>query len=121
MQKLCLNSRDELVIINLEKVAFLQANGNYTHFVYMEGQKTMVSLGLSKVEEYLRKALPKDQPCTFVRMGRSLIINPKYLCHISLLKQRIILSDGGKHAYSLTVPKILLKQYKEQISQQATI
>lgn len=117
MRKLCLNSRDELVVIDLEKVAFLQANGNYTHFIYMGGQKTMVSLGLTKVEEYLKKVLPKDKPSPFVRMGRSLIINQRYLCQISILKQKIILSDCDTHIYTLTVPKILLKQYKEQISQ----
>ena len=79
MKKLCINSRDELVIIDLEKIMFLQANGNYTLFVYAEGQKTMVSLGLTKVEEILKKTLPIDKPSSFVRMGRSLIINLKYM------------------------------------------
>lgn len=118
MKKLCINSRDELVVIDLEKVMFLQANGNYTLFVYAEGQKTMVSLGLTKVEEALKKILPIDKPSPFVRMGRSLIINQRYLHGINVLKQKVTLSDGGKNLYSLIVPKVLLKQYKEQINKQ---
>lgn len=115
MYKLCLNSRDELLIIDLQKIAFFQANGNYTHFNYISGDTHLVTLGLSKVEEYLRVSWPKDVPSPFVRLGRSLIINQNYLSEISVLKQKVTLSDNDGHSYSLNVPKPLIKEYKEII------
>ncbi len=117
MYKSCLNSRDELLIIELAKIAFFQANGNYTHMNYIMGETHLLTVGLSKVEEYIRMTWPKDKPSPFVRLGRSLIINQSYLSEISILKQKIILSDCGEHSYSLLVPKPLLKDYKQKINE----
>ncbi len=117
MYKLCLNSRDELLIIDLEKIAFFQANGNYTHINYISGDSHLVTLGLSKVEEYIRMSWPKDVPSPFVRLGRSLIINQSFLSEISILKQKVTLSDNDGNSYSLNVPKPLIKEYKEKINQ----
>lgn len=117
MYKLCLNSRDELLIIDLQKIAFFQANGNYTHLNYISGDSHLVTLGLSKVEEYLRMSWPKDVPSPFVRLGRSLIINQSFLSEISILKQKVTLSDNNGKSYSLNVPKPLIKEYKEKVNQ----
>ena len=117
MYKLCLNSRDELLIIDLQKIAFFQANGNYTHFNYISGDTHLVTLGLSKVEEYIRMSWPKDVPSPFIRLGRSLIINQAFLSEISVLKQKVTLSDNNGHSYSLNVPKPLIKEYKEKINE----
>lgn len=117
MNKLCLNSRDELLIILLDKVAYLQAQGNYTELCYIDGEKILLSMGLSKFEQYLAKSLPTDKRSPFIRIGRSLIINQLYLSGINLLKQKIKLSDYNGHTYFLPVPKPLLKLYKEKINQ----
>lgn len=116
MYRLCLNSRDELLIIELEKVAFFQANGNYTHLNYISGEKRLLTIGLSKAEEYIRKTWPKDRPSPFIRLGRSLIINQTYLSEISVLRQKLVLSDCENHSYSLPAPKPLLKAYKEMVN-----
>lgn len=116
MAKFCLNTRNEMLIIYLDKVAFFQANGNYSEITYIEGQKQMLTLGLSKVEEYLKKILPANKMSPFIRIGRSLIINQSYLYSINTLKQKLILSDCANHTYILTVSKNLLKAYKEIIS-----
>lgn len=115
MYKLCLNSRDELLIIDLQKVAYFQANGNYTHLKYIEGETHLLSVGLSKIEEYIRKSWPKDITSPYIRLGRSLIINQSFLSGISVLKQKVTLSDHGEHVYDVAVPKPLIKQYKEKI------
>ncbi len=109
MYKLCLNSRDELLIIDLEKIAFFKANGNYTHMNYILGETHLLTIGLSKVEEFIRMTWPKSTPSPFVRLGRSLIINQSFLSEISVLKQRIVLSDKCEDSYSLSGPKPLLK------------
>ena len=117
MNKLCLNSRDELMIILLEKVAYFQAQGNYTRLCYIGGETHLLTIGLSKVEEYLRKSWPKNETTPFIRLGRSVIINQTYLSGINVLKQRVSLSDFNSHTHHLSVPKPLLKEYKEKINQ----
>lgn len=121
MAKFCLNMRDEMLIIDLDKVAFFQANGNYTELTYIEGQKQMLTLGLSKVEEYIKKVLPADRPSSFIRIGRSLIINQRYLYSINTLKQKLVLSDCANHTYILSVSKNLLKAYKEIMSKKYSV
>ncbi|MDE7413644.1 MAG: LytTR family transcriptional regulator DNA-binding domain-containing protein [Muribaculaceae bacterium] len=115
MYKLCLNSRDELLVIDLQKIAFFQANGNYTQMNYISGENRLLTLGLTKIEEVIRISWPKGTPSPFVRLGRSLIVNQNYLSEISVLRQRLVLSDWSGNSHSLTVPKPLLKNYKEHI------
>lgn len=115
MYKLCLNSRDELLIIDLTKIAFLQSNGNYTNMQYIKGETHLLTIGITKVGEYIRQVWPADQPSPFIRLGRRLLINQTYLTEINMLKQRITLSDRETNCYTLAVPKPLLKQYKELI------
>lgn len=102
----------------MQKIAFFQANGNYTHIRYMSGDSHLVTLGLSRAEEYIRMSWPKDVPSPFVRLGRSLIINQSFLSGISIPKQKVTLSDNNGHSYTLNVPKPLIKAYKEKIMNQ---
>ena len=115
MYKLCLNSRDELLIIDLTKIAFLQSNGNYTNMQYIKGETHLLTIGITKVEEYIRQVWPADQPSPFIRLGRRLLINQTYLTEINMLKQRITLSDRETNCYRLSDPRRLLKQYRELI------
>lgn len=115
MNKLLINSRDELLILTLDKVAFMRADGNYTEVYYIEGQKMVVSLGLSKLEQMVKQVSEVSKTARFVRLGRSLIINQSYLVTVSVTKQKIVLSDLGKNLFSLSIPKALAKQYKEHL------
>ena len=118
MNRLLLNSRDELLIVDLEKVAFMRANGNYSELYYIEGQKMLVSLSLSKLEALVQQAMKGQAQSTarFVRLGRSLIVNQRYLVSVSVTKQKIVLSDLGKNIFALAVSKSLARQYKERLS-----
>ena len=115
MLKLCINSRDELFVLDLDKVAYIQASGNYSRIVYIGGMQMMITLGLSKLEGRIKMIVPKDRRSPFVRLGRSLLVNQTYLTHINVLKQRLTLSDNQEHSYVLDVPKALLKAYKDLI------
>lgn len=121
MMKLCLNTRDELLIVDLSRIAYFQANGNYTQIMYIKGQQQMIVVGLSKIEEYIKRTWPKEKSSPFIRMGRSLIINQNYLYSINTLRQKLVLSDFSGHVYTLTVPKCLLKEYKKQINDRFSV
>lgn len=113
MKRLCLNSRDELIVIPLEKVAYLESNGNYSNVVMIGGSKIMLTFGLGKMEEYIMNSFRDTGRSYFVRLGRKFIINQTYLFQISVPRQRLVLSDLAGHNYTLSVPKTLLKNYKE--------
>lgn len=115
MKKLCINNRDELVFINLADVAYLMADGNYTKIVYIKNMQTVLSLGISKVENMIKQSITTGDVSPFVRLGRSLIINQSYLCGINLVQQKLILSDFGTNSRILKLPKQLLKNYKDMI------
>lgn len=112
---MCINSRDELFVLDLDKVAYIQASGNYSRIVYIGGMQMMITLGLLKLEGMIKMIVPKDRRSPFVRLGRSLLVNQTYLTHINVLKQRLTLSDNQEHSYVLDVPKALLKAYKDLI------
>lgn len=121
MNIICINTRDELNLIDLDLVACIHASGNYSNIMYIDGNKIMVSVGLSQFETIIKDAINKQRMAnTFVRLGRSVIVNNRYLSQINILKQKLTLSDRGTHAYQLTVPKSLLKNYKELIRKSYT-
>lgn len=115
MIKLYLNTRDELMVIDLAEVIYFQANGNYTEFAYLSGDKHMVTFGLTRMEDFIKQAWKLPTPSPFARLGRSLIVNTLYLREISLLRQTITLGDckGGVHRHK--VSKALLKKFKDLI------
>lgn len=116
MYKLCLNSRDEMLIIDLQKLACLQASGNYTQVLYIGSKGPLVGIGLSKIEEYLKRAWPADRPSPMIRLGRSLIINQSYVSRVNVIAQKLELSDCQGHVINLEAPKPILKQYKDILS-----
>jgi DNA-binding LytR/AlgR family response regulator len=124
MRRVLFNSRDELISIDLEKVALVKANGNYSTLYYISQREVMLSFGITKVFELIQNAhLTESQ---FVKIGRSLIINQTFLERIDVLRQQLILTDGsvlfdGKEKRTneirVTVPKNLLRAYKAMLTQ----
>jgi len=116
MKRICINSRDELVVIDTGKLACVVADGNYSKLVYIDKRfpASLISIGITKMAEILQKGEDNPAHPTFLKLGRSLIINQNYLINISIPKQRILLSDRGENIHAINVPKQLLKQYKEQ-------
>lgn len=110
MAKLYFDSRDELTCIDTDFVAVVQANGNYSRVVYITKREIMLTHGITKLEEILKPYNNKTN--RFIRLGRSIIINHSYLQKIDVLKQQLVLSDGGKNEIRITIPKQILKTYK---------
>lgn len=113
--KICINTRDELTILSLEKIAYVQAAGNYSTVVYIGGMKLTITMGLSKLESLLSQAYPKKVRSPFIRLGRSLIINRNFLYAISALRNTLWLSDFDSKILKLEVSKNLLKALKEHL------
>ena len=59
MKKICINNRDEMIILFVDNIAYIMADGNYTKICYIGGLSTVLSLGISKIEAMLSQAYPK--------------------------------------------------------------
>ena len=113
MKKICVNTRDELIVINPEQIAYVEAEGNYSRVYYIVDRKEndfKLPYGISKVEEILKEASNKS---IFVKLGRSTIINRNYIARINSYDCEIILSDFGSSIRTLRgLPKPALRALK---------
>lgn len=116
MKKICLNNRDEMIMLFVDNIAYIMADGNYTKICYIGGMTTVLSFGISKVETLVSASYADGEVSPFVRLGRSVIINQWFLYDINVLKQHLVLSDCMKNTITLKLPKPLLKKYKNLVS-----
>ena len=116
MKKICLNNRDEMIMLFVDNIAYIMADGNYTKICYIGGMTTVLSFGISKVETLVSASYADGEVSPFVRLGRSVIINQWFLYDINVLKQYLVLSDCMKNTITLKLPKPLLKKYKDLVS-----
>lgn len=115
-----LNSRDELLRINISNIIYFEADGNYTNIILANKLKGVVCINLAHMQEILSERL-KEQARIFARVGKKHIINHTYIYQINVLKQSLILSDGKNFAYQLNVSKEALKKLKELYTNKETI
>lgn len=107
-----LNSRDEFLRIDISKIAYFEAEGNYTSIVLSNGLKGVVCMNLSKIQQVLTDRL-KEQAAIFIRVGKSFIINRLYVCQINVLRQVLVLSDGVNFVFNLNISRDALKKLKD--------
>ena len=107
-----LNSRDELLRIDISKIVYFEADGNYTNIVMANQLKGVVCMNLAHMQQVLSERL-KEQASIFVRVGKRHIINHTYVYQINVLRQKLTLSDGKNFAFHLHVSKDALKQLKD--------
>ena len=109
---LFLNSRDDLLRIDMREIAYFEADGNYTNIVLTNKLKCTVGMSLGKMEKILAERL-KGKVMYFARIGESYIINLNLVFQINVLKHRLVLSDYRQCSYTLDVSKDALKKLKE--------
>lgn len=109
---LYLNSRDELYRIDTSKIVYFEAEGNYTNVVLSNKLRGSVCMNLAQMQQVLSDSL-KEAASVFARVGKRYIVNLSYVYQISVLRQKLILSDGEVFTYQLNISKEALKKLKE--------
>lgn len=104
---LCLSAHDELYIIDLDKVLYLQADDHYTDVYYTTGTHFFVPFGLGKVEARL-DVMP-ERRSQFLRLGRKFIINRNRIFRINTVKEQLFLADDRGNQVSLHISKPVLR------------
>ena len=106
------NSRDELQRIEVSKIVYFEADGNYTDIVMVNKLRASILMNLGEMEKALAAQLGAEAQ-TFMRIGKRFIINLRYVYSINVLKQQLILSDYNHFAFQVTISKEALKNMKE--------
>ena len=106
------NSRDELLKVNLERVVYFEADGNYTKIVIANGLSGMVLASLGRIEELLATRF-KNERGRFARVGKKFVINLSFIFRINVLKQELTLSDQKTFSFTVPVSRDALKKLKE--------
>ena len=109
---LYLNSRDELYRIDISKLVYFEADGNYTTIYLSNKIKGTVCMNLHTMQQTLTESL-KDSASIFARVGKSHIINLNYVYNIAILRQKLTLSDGENFSYTVSISKDALKKLRE--------
>ena len=109
---LYINSRDELLRIDISKIVYFEANGNYTTIVLTNKLKSMANMSLVQTEKALEDRL-KNKASQFARLGKRFIINLNYVYDINVANQTLMLTNYSSFAFQVPISKEALKKLKD--------
>ena len=111
MEWLRISTSTELVRVATDEIVYVRADGNYSDLVLTNGKSRKMTFQLHFFDEVFRQL----QNNMFARVGRSLIVNKRYIHVINLTEQILIFS--GQQIKSdikpVNVSREALKQLKE--------
>lgn len=107
-----LSNSNVLVRVTSSDIVYISSDGSYSTMVLVNGRKHMFSFNLSSFEKQLEVQLGVESQ-TFIRLGKSLIINSKYIYSINVSAQELILScSSSMKDFTLSASKEALKSLK---------
>lgn len=77
----------------------------------------MLSFQLGQIEKMIASQLGSEGS-SFIRIGKSLIINRSYIYYINVPKQKLVLSDVTTFSHTVTASREALKQLKELLEKE---
>lgn len=117
MEWLKISTSSMLVRVATDEIVFVRADGNYSDLVLTNGKTRNMSFQL----HYFEDAFQKLNTNLFVRVGRSLIVNKRYIYIINLADGTLRFSGQEIKAElsPIRVSREALKALKEQLEQEA--
>lgn len=113
MEWLRISTSTELVRVATDEIVYVRADGNYSDLVLTNGRSRKMTFQIHFFDEVFQQLRNN----MFVRVGRSLIVNKRYIYVINLTEQMILFAGQpikGDIA-PVKVSREALKQLKEQL------
>ncbi|MDR3057709.1 MAG: LytTR family transcriptional regulator [Prevotella sp.] len=112
LRYLVLTNSNDLVRVSPDRIVYISSDGNYSTMVLINKDEHLFTFNLGTFERVIEQQLGIDAQ-TFIRLGKSLIINAKYIYYVNVSKQQIILSDSSfPHKFVLSASKEALRALK---------
>ncbi len=109
MEWLKISTASELVRVQTDDIVFVQADGNYSDLYLFNGKPHKMTFKLKFFDE----AFSRLSNNTFVRVGKSLIVNKRYIYVINLMTQDLLLSGSRLSVdFKLRASREALKELK---------
>ena len=111
MEWLKIKTSTELVRISTDEIVYVCADGNYSDLVLTNGRIRKMTFQLHFFDDVF-KQLSNN---TFVRVGRSVIVNKRYVFVINLTDQTLMFTGQqlSNEIKTLRLPREALKQLME--------
>jgi len=111
MEWLRISTSTELVRVATDEIVYVRADGNYSDLVLTNGKSRKMTFQLHFFDEVFQQL----QNNMFVRVGRSLIVNKRYIYVINLTEQMLLFSGQQIKGdiKPINVSREALKQLKE--------
>ena len=107
-----------MVRVHPDKVAYVTSDGNYSTMVLVNKDEHLFTINLGAIERLIEEQLGTDAE-VFIRLGKSLIINSRFIYYINVSKQQLILSDSlFMNQFTLSASKEALKALKSMLEEQ---
>lgn len=116
MEWLKIKTSTELVRVSTDEIVYVCADGNYSDLVLANGRTRKMTFQLHFFEDVF-KQLNNN---TFVRVGRSVIVNKRYVFVINLTDQTLMFTGQqiSNEIKTLRLPREALKQLMEQLAEE---
>lgn len=114
-ENLYLSAYDELYILDLSKVIYMQADDHYTDVYYSSGTHFLVPFGLIKVENCIAER--PEVSNYLLRMGRKYIVNTRRIFRINTVKELLYLTDDSGNSIPLHISKPVLRNFIDRVRQ----
>lgn len=112
MKELIFATSTELVRIPCEAVVCITADGNYSVIKTADGSSYVLTMQLGQIEKRIADSVNDN---SFIRIGKSLIINQEFVTSINLVRQKLTLSDCRTFRHDVSASRAALKALKELI------
>lgn len=116
MEWLRISTSTELVRVATDEIVYVRADGNYSDLVLTSGKSRKMTFQLHFFDEVFRQLRNN----MFVRVGRSLIVNKRYIYVINLTEQMLVFAGQPikVEIAPLKLPREALKQLKELLEKE---
>lgn len=109
---LVLINSNEVVRVSTDRIVYILSDGNYSTMTLVDREEHVFTFNLASFEKMIEQQLGTDAQ-TFIRLGKSLIINGRYIYYVNVSKQQIVLSDSSfPSKFTLSASKEALKALK---------
>lgn len=109
---LVLTNSNEVVRVAPDRIMYILSDGNYSTMVLANADEHLFTFNLASFEKIIEQQLGTDAQM-FIRLGKSLIINGKYIYYVNVSKQQIVLADSSfSSKFTLSASREALKALK---------
>lgn len=111
-RQIIISSTNELIRVLPQRIVYISSDGNYSTMVLHDKTEQLFTFNLSHFQKIIEMQLKEDAR-TFIRIGKSLIINKEYIYKINMGRQQLVLSDMVlNESFMLSASKEALRQLK---------